>query len=205
VDSVKALLTHDAKHWNLDGNIMLGQSSVYHEFLFDGISVAGKNKSTVTKQGDNFTMNIKADFPDVNSFELEIGKLFGGAATLIQGHLNGSMLLNGPVSGLQYIGSAKITDGTVTYMNNTFNIVDGYIRQPGGKGFNPFLSLTATTGITQAQGNTLKDSITIKLTLSGEVNKLEVHLSSSPVTYSESEILSLLTFGMTSFRYAGRS
>jgi hypothetical protein len=144
-------------------------------------------------------MNVKADFPITCSAELEIGRLFGGAATIVQAHTGGTMLMKGPTSDLQFSGAAKIIDGTVTYMNNTFNIVNGYVRQPSGKGFNPFISLTATAGITQTQGATLKDSITVKLTLSGEVSKLEVHLTSSPISYSESEILSLLTFGMTSF------
>ena len=198
-DSVVAVLTHENKRWNLDGTIGLGTSSLYHEIFFDGIAVSQKKVKTTAKKGDEFFMNVKADFPITCSAELEIGRLFGGAATIVQAHTGGTMMMKGPTSDLQFSGAAKIIDGTVTYMNNTFNIVDGYVRQPSGKGFNPFISLTATAGITQTQGATLKDSITVKLTLSGEVSKLEVHLTSSPISYSESEILSLLTFGMTSF------
>ncbi len=193
VDSLRTTIANTNGKWRVNGDVLLGKSNIFKEILFNQPVMVSLNTKKTIKESP--VLNVTVRIPKNLTADVEIGQFITGAPLSISARLGGNLLFHGTISDPEYTGSVNIVDGTITYLDNTFIISNGYVRMSGGTEMKPLISLFAKTGIKQAQGGTLKDSIEITLQVSGELNNPTIKLLSSPVAYSEPEIMSLLTFG----------
>ncbi|OGJ84607.1 MAG: hypothetical protein A2268_11300 [Candidatus Raymondbacteria bacterium RifOxyA12_full_50_37] len=209
-DSIFAVLGRTPDAWRIEGEAYLGPSEYFHEVLFNQVPTMPGTQAPPSKNAINLAATIH--IPDSCTADIEIGKWITGAAILIHAHLGGTVKFGGTTDRPAYEGLLKSTEGTIMYLDNVFTITEGYLRLPGsqphsprlreseaggkaGRQSRPSVSLLASTGISQAQGETFQDSLTITLRVSGDLNDPVVKLTSAPIACSEPEIISLLTFG----------
>jgi translocation and assembly module TamB len=101
--------------------------------------------------------------------------------------LNPDLKVTGTVQAPVINGRISVTEGTVTFQNNTFTVSRGVID---------FLNPHKTEASLDIMSQTKVRDWTISLTLEGPIDNLKIHLNSQPAE-EQSDILSLLVLGKT--------
>jgi autotransporter translocation and assembly factor TamB len=134
--------------------------------------------------------------------DLKVGSILTGSASEVITFIGGTLLVTGTLNNPKYAGQVILDSGSATYLNHVFAIKQGYARLTGSSNVNPFIDVTATTTISQVQTTYGADSIVVTLHISGDLKKPAFFLTSNK-GFSQLEIISLLTFGSTSFSFTG--
>ncbi len=154
----------------IEGNLPIINVEMYKEFIES--SVGGTSKS------DNaIVMDYQVKFPLDGDFTLlnnQIDATFGGEISI-------SQTGNAPAD---FLGEAFTKEGKFYYSSNIFNITQGFLSF-GGKGFNPYLDISAYTNI---------DDERIEISFIGPLDNPKLILVSES-GFSQSDILELLTWG----------
>jgi hypothetical protein len=106
----------------------------------------------------------------------------------------GSLAITGTTGAPQLTGQFTSTGGTLTYFNTVFRVQSGTVSFEPDLGVIPTLSAVATTHVINPDPNTIRNpggSADIKIDVSGQVNNLNIQLSSDP-SYDRQQILGLL-------------
>ena len=107
---------------------------------------------------------------------------------LAQLDLNPDLKITGTLANPIVNGRITVTQGTVTFQKNDFEVLSGAID---------FVNPTRTEATVDIESRTTVRDWTITLAIEGELNNLEIQLSSVP-SEERSDILSLLLIGKTS-------
>lgn len=102
--------------------------------------------------------------------------------------INPDLKITGTLANPIVNGRIAVTDGTVTFQNNDFTVTKGVID---------FLDPYRTRALVDIEGTTEVGDYVITLTLQGELDNLQLTLSSDP-SEEPADILSLLIVGKTS-------
>jgi autotransporter translocation and assembly factor TamB len=106
--------------------------------------------------------------------------------------LGAKVRVGGTVDSPQLAGTVEILTGEVKFKQRTFTITGGSIDFRGGTSINPVLNIAAESEISTAEAD-----YTVTVTVSGTAEKPRVQLGADDPTLSETDILSLITFGQT--------
>jgi|GEM_PF-1780410 Uncharacterized protein conserved in bacteria len=200
VDSLGAVLSNGPGGWSIDGSILLGESKVMYEVPFNQSIIARANAPLSQKK--SIRLSVQLTIPNSLSTDLKLGSVLTGSASEVQTSITGTLQVTGTVDNPRYAGLIQIDSGTATYLSHVFAIKQGFARLTGRNEINPFLDVTATTTLSQAQTTYGADSIVVTLHISGDLKKPLISLTSNK-GFSQLEIISLLTFGSTGFSLAG--
>ncbi len=128
---------------------------------------------------------------------LDIGAVADGTIhvrnNLADADIKGEFRVVGDTDRVVILGSFDVLKGVVTYGKNRYDLTRGSMEFQDPRRINPGLDFRAETKV----GN-----ITIYVTVSGSLEKVEVDLASDP-PYSKNDIVSLLSLGVTSENLAG--
>jgi hypothetical protein len=196
MDTVRVVVTHGEQQWRLDAQALLGETDIRYEvgFRTPPPAVAGPPAP------DEEPVVIAATLHIPDNLAADVGIL--GGMGHVRTRMGGTLQVSGTAGVPEFSGAVSLVEGTVDYLDHTFTITEGFARQPNGPELNPFISLVAQAGVTQGQGGEMAESLLVTLRISGELTNPAWELSSAPVAYTESELISLLTFG-TAFLNAG--
>ena len=100
--------------------------------------------------------------------------------------------LAGTVDAPDVTGTVEFVGGEVKFKQRVFTITGGSIDFRGGGTINPVLNITA-----EAQISTAEADYTVTVSVSGTAEKPRIQLAADDPTLSETDILSLITFGQT--------
>jgi autotransporter translocation and assembly factor TamB len=106
----------------------------------------------------------------------------------------GSLAVTGTTGAPVLSGQFNSTGGTLTYFNTVFRVQSGTVSFRPDLGVIPALNAVATTHVINPDPNTIRNpggSADIKIEVSGQVDNLNIQLSSDP-TYDRQQILGLL-------------
>lgn len=106
--------------------------------------------------------------------------------------LGARLRLAGTVESPDVSGTVEFVTGEVKFKQRVFTITGGAIDFRGGTTINPVLNISA-----EAQISTAETDYTITVSVTGTAEKPRVQLSADDPTLSETDILSLITFGQT--------
>ena len=200
IDTLAAVASNPLGAWFIDGSIMLGESKVMYEAPFNQSVIAHANVPLSRKKSP--ALNIRLAIPHSLSTDLKVGSVLTGSASEVQTSITGTLLVTGTADNPKYAGLIQIDGGTAIYAGHIFTVKQGYARLTGSNEINPFLDVTATTTLSQAQTAYSADSVVITLRISGDLKRPVISLTSNK-GFSQIEIISLLTFGSTTFSLTG--
>ena len=198
IDSLQATLSNPLGKWGLDGYALLGESSAAYNVPFNQPIAVRPKASPKTSLG----LSVRLKIPSCLTMDIKLGSLLSGSASEVKTSIGGTLQVTGTADNPKYAGQVQIDSGSATYLSRVFAIKQGYARLTGSRDVNPFIDILATTNISQVQTTYGADSITITLHISGDLKKPVIVLTSNK-GFSQLEIISLLTFGSTTFSTAG--
>jgi autotransporter translocation and assembly factor TamB len=106
--------------------------------------------------------------------------------------LSADLRVDGTVDNPQVTGTIEFLTGEVTFRQRTFNITGGSINFQNHGRINPILNISSESQISTAEAD-----YTVTVTVTGTADNPHVELSADDPTLSETDILSLITFGQT--------
>ncbi len=106
--------------------------------------------------------------------------------------MSADLRIEGTVDKPQVSGTIEFLTGEVKFRQRTFNVTGGSVDFRGRDQINPVLSISA-----ESQISTVEADYTITVTVTGTADKPRVELSADDPTLTETDILSLITFGAT--------
>jgi hypothetical protein len=196
IDSLQLELASARPRPLLSGKIVLGSSSVYHRVSIAGFAVPAPLLPDTG--GFNPDLEVRIRIPDSLATEVDIGQGFAATVSRINAVVGGAMSVSGTLKRPGYSGEIAVVQGKATFLGKEFTITEGAARLPGGNEINPSISVSARTALRTPGSESPEDTIAIILSISGELQKPVIQLSSEPGGYTQAEIISLLTFGSTS-------
>ncbi len=110
--------------------------------------------------------------------------------------LSAELKIIGTVDDPVIIGNISTNEGRIYYRSTTFTMDNAVVTYTQEHPQNPFVDLRASTSQQFMVNNEFTD-YKIYLTIAGELNKLNVSLTSYPPNLDEMDIISLLTYGVT--------
>ena len=198
IDSLNAEISDPEGKWALDGYALLGESNAAYNVPFNQpITVRPKTPSKTS-----LGLSVGLKIPNCLTMDIKLGSLLSGSASEVKTSLGGTLQVTGTAENPKYAGQVQIDSGYATYLSRVFAIKQGYARLTGAGDMNPFIDILATTNVSQVQTTYGADSITITLHITGNLKKPVLVLTSNK-GFSQLEIISLLTFGSTTFSSAG--
>jgi hypothetical protein len=198
IDSLNASLSNPLGKWGLDGYALLGESNAAYNVPFNQ-PIAIRRK---TPDKNSLALSIGLKIPNCLTMDIKVGSILSGSASEVKTSIGGTLQVRGTIDNPRYAGQVQIDSGSATYLSRGFSIKQGYARLTGAGDVNPFIDILATTNVSQVQTTYGTDSITITLHISGNLKKPVIVLTSNK-GFSQLEIISLLTFGSTTFSTAG--
>jgi autotransporter translocation and assembly factor TamB len=115
---------------------------------------------------------------------------------IINSILSAELKITGDVDNPVIVGNISTSDGKLYYRSTVFNIDNAVVTYTSEHLHNPFVDLRASTS-QQFMVNNEYTEYSIYLTIAGELDKLNVSLTSYPPNLDEMDIISLLTYGVT--------
>jgi len=198
IDSLNAALSDPMGKWALDGYALLGESNAAYNVPFNQPITVRPKAPPKTALG----LSVRLKIPDCLTMDIKLGSLLSGSASEVKTTIGGTLQVTGTAENPIYAGQVQIDSGSATYLSRVFAIKQGYARLTGAGDINPFIDILATTNVSQVQTTYGADSITVTLHISGNLKKPVLALTSNK-GFSQMEIISLLTFGSTTFSSAG--
>jgi hypothetical protein len=198
IDSLNAAVSDPMGKWALEGYALLGESNAAYNVPFNQPITVRQKAPPKTSLG----LSVRLKIPNCLTMDIKLGSLLSGSASEVKTSLGGTLQVTGTAENPKYAGQVQIDSGSATYLSRVFAIKQGYARLTGAGDINPFIDILATTSVSQVQTTYGADSITITLHISGDLKKPVIALTSNK-GFSQLEIISLLTFGSTTFSSAG--
>ncbi|MCL5276401.1 MAG: translocation/assembly module TamB, partial [Deltaproteobacteria bacterium] len=115
---------------------------------------------------------------------------------IINSVLSAQLKVMGNVDAPVIVGNISTNEGKIYYRSTTFAIDEALVTYAHEHPHNPFVDLRASTS-QQFLVNGEYTDYKIYLTIAGELDKLNINLTSSPPNLDEMDIISLLTYGVT--------
>ena len=132
--------------------------------------------------------------------KLNIGVSAGNSIVIdnniINSILSADLRIMGDTDNPVIVGNISTGEGRIYYRSTTFNIDNAMVTYTYEHPHNPFVDLRAST-TQQFMVNNEYTEYRIYLTIAGELDKLNISLTSNPPNLDEMDIISLLTYGVT--------
>lgn len=121
---------------------------------------------------------------------------------IINSVLSADLRITGDVDDPVIVGNISTNEGRIYYRSNTFTIDNAIVTYTQEHPHNPFVDLRASTAtqqylITTSYNNTENyEEYRFFLTIAGQLDRLNINLTSDPSNLDEMDIISLLTYGV---------
>ncbi|MGC8684292.1 MAG: translocation/assembly module TamB domain-containing protein [bacterium] len=110
--------------------------------------------------------------------------------------LSADLKIEGDIDNPVIVGNISTSEGKLYYRSTVFNIDNAVVTYTREHPHQPFVDIRASTSQQFMVNNEYTD-YRIYLTIAGELNKLNISLTSYPPNLDEMDIISLLTYGVT--------
>ncbi|MBN2407623.1 MAG: translocation/assembly module TamB domain-containing protein [Elusimicrobia bacterium] len=181
-------------------------------FLISGIIDAGEVKYTGNISIDDLIRNakivsVKRRHPGFDKIDLDI-EIPANDQLYINNNLgklrlSSELRIIGTISSPNLLGSVRIIEGSVYYLDRTFAIEKGEMTCSDLGRINPYFDISANTSVRSYRQET-DMPYRVKLVLTGYPSSLQVSLTSDP-PLSEPDIVSLITLGAPGSQLAGNT
>ncbi|KPK90984.1 hypothetical protein AMJ80_07770, partial [bacterium SM23_31] len=184
-------------YYELDGDVVLGKSSLYYNFQPKSLlSLMQKVERPAQKPPliiQNTRLNIRLRESDNIWIDNNLARL----------RLHSELIFIGSMSQPVVTGRLSAEEGYVLYLDRKFQIKQGVLDFIDPNRVNPFVDLKATTNLKSYQTLT-GTPYTITFSLTGPMDKAEFSLTSEPFL-DKPDIVALLTVGATRKDLTGKS
>lgn len=175
----------DGTFYTLEGNVLL-DSALFKEKFNQKVGVEGTKTLSYAPQRQaeaqdaKIRLNVKVALDKGVLIQNDLMR-----STQIQGKVQVLNALNAPA----LLGNLQILRGTLMFKSNAFQIQSGSVTFDSPTAFQPNFDLIASTEI---------NAVKIRMYATGSAQQVKIEFTSNP-TLPESDILSLLTTGLTSY------
>jgi len=173
----------------VNGNADLGATRIIRDFKLNDV-IDQMNYSAAREMEENqflntVHLNVKVNLIENPVLDINLGYL----------EFSGGLTLTGTAAHPSFVGDLSVADGYVLYLDRQFDIVAGHIANYNQYVINPTIDLSAKTDVTYIGADSTPVTDTVKLKISGALNKVGFRLSSVTSSLSEADIISILTLG----------
>nr|MBN2277372.1 translocation/assembly module TamB domain-containing protein [candidate division Zixibacteria bacterium] len=194
--SARLNYTGNDDHYLLDGDIELGESRLTVNFKPQSILPWARSVEQTAPELPAFMDQTRIDIRIRESSRLWVDNNL--ARIRIHTELG---VIGSPIKP-NFSGRVTIEEGYLLYLDRKFQVKKGVVFFYDPNRFNPEVDLAAEAKVTNYQALEAT-AYTIKFSASGQLNELQYGLISEPVL-DKTDIISLLTFGVTSGQLIGR-
>ncbi len=115
---------------------------------------------------------------------------------IVNSVLSAQLKVAGDIDNPEIVGNISTSDGKFYYRSTVFTIDNAVVTYTREHQQNPFVDIRAST-VQQFMVNNEYSQYNIYLTIAGQLDKLNVSLTSYPPNLDEMDIISLMTYGVT--------
>lgn len=197
VNSAKFSYRKQNNYYELDGDVVLGKSSLYYNFqpkallsLMQKVERPAKKPPLLVR---NTRLNIRLWESDNIWVDNNLARL----------RLHSELIFIGSISQTVVTGRLSVEEGYVLYLDRKFQVKQGVLDFIDPNRVNPVVDLKATANLKSYQTLT-GTPYTITFSLTGPIDKAEFLLTSEPFL-DKPDIVALLTVGATRKELTGKS
>ncbi len=171
------------------GNADVGTTRFFRDIRINDIIDQFSFTEPVTLEDNPFLqkikLNIKVNLLENPVIDINLGYL----------EFKGALSVTGSAAHPSFVGDLNVDNGYVSYLGKQFTISNGHLSNYDGAVLNPEVDLNAATDVTFLGEDSMLVVDTVKLRITGTLDKIKFKLSSSSQTLTEADIISILTFG----------
>jgi TamB, inner membrane protein subunit of TAM complex len=177
------------KDYLFSGTADVGATRIFRDFKINDIIDQFSYTEPVIIEDDpllqKIKLNIKINMLENPIIDINLGYI----------EFKGALSVTGSAAHPSFVGDLSVDNGYVSYLGKQFAISNGHLSNYDADILNPEVDLNALTNVAFLGEDSVLIMDTVKLRISGTLDKIKFKLSSASQTLTEADIISILTFG----------
>jgi autotransporter translocation and assembly factor TamB len=191
VDSVVIVITSgNGQKLGIEGLVTLGETQ-YEQIV--NLAVKQPQPEKPDSSLRDIALDLKLDINRNLTVLIDFMQYVGQTSISTNAKLDGFFAVSGTAFEPILDGEIRVTEGKIIYLDRTFKVESGLVKQTRQRAVNPAVNFVAKTAVRNLGKPDTDEKDTVTLIIRGDLNDPQILLICGG--YSETQIIALLTFG----------